>query len=146
MRSGGHRRSGTCGWTGGGRELLRFLTVADPAVSRVRGLADAAVDGDPGLEVVDISPAGATLPMFDITTGTGDFVAEGVVSHNCFARNTHTYLDLDAGADFDSPDRRQGQRGAGARARAARAALARASRSRWAPTPTPTSGRRAATG
>ena len=40
--------------------------------------------------------------MFDITTGTGDFVAEGVVSHNCFARNTHTYLDLDAGADFDS--------------------------------------------
>ena len=39
--------------------------------------------------------------MFDITTGTGDFVAEGVVSHNCFARNTHTYLDLDAGADFD---------------------------------------------
>jgi DNA repair photolyase len=23
------------------------------------------------------------------------------VSHNCFARNTHTYLDLDAGADFD---------------------------------------------
>ena len=40
--------------------------------------------------------------LFDITTGTGDFVAEGVVSHNCFARNTHTYLDLDAGADFDS--------------------------------------------
>lgn len=86
---------------GGGRELLRFLTVADPAVSRVRGLTHAAVDGDPGLEVVDISPAGATVPMFDITTGTGDFVAEGVVSHNCFARNTHTYLDLDAGADFD---------------------------------------------
>jgi DNA repair photolyase len=28
-------------------------------------------------------------------------VAEGVISHNCFARNTHTYLDLDAGADFD---------------------------------------------
>nr|WP_238590168.1 radical SAM protein [Pseudonocardia sp. AL041005-10] len=25
-----------------------------------------------------------------------------MVSHNCFARNTHTYLDLDAGADFDS--------------------------------------------
>jgi DNA repair photolyase len=25
-----------------------------------------------------------------------------VISHNCFARNTHTYLDLDAGKDFDS--------------------------------------------
>ena len=40
--------------------------------------------------------------MYDITTGTGDFIANGVVSHNCFARNTHTYLDLDAGQDFDS--------------------------------------------
>jgi DNA repair photolyase len=40
--------------------------------------------------------------MVDITTGTGDFVADGVVSHNCFARNSHTYLDLDAGRDFDS--------------------------------------------
>ena len=102
---------------GGVRALLRFSAVADPAVSRLRGLGDAAVDSwprgrrrprgrerprvDRGQEVVDISPAGATVPMFDITTGTGDFVAEGVVSHNCFARNTHTYLDLDAGADFD---------------------------------------------
>ena len=40
--------------------------------------------------------------MIDITTGTGDFIANGVISHNCFARNTHTYLDLDAGKDFDS--------------------------------------------
>ena len=45
---------------------------------------------------------GLDLPMYDITTGTGDFIADGVVSHNCFARNTHTYLDLDAGADFDT--------------------------------------------
>ena len=40
--------------------------------------------------------------MYDITTGTGDFVANGVVSHNCFARKSHTYLDLDAGADFNT--------------------------------------------
>ena len=54
------------------------------------------------LTVVDIEPLGLTLPLYDITTGTGDFVADGVVSHNCFARNTHTYLDLDAGHDFDT--------------------------------------------
>jgi DNA repair photolyase len=40
--------------------------------------------------------------MYDITTGTGDFIANGVVSHNCFARKSHTYLDLDAGADFNT--------------------------------------------
>jgi DNA repair photolyase len=40
--------------------------------------------------------------MYDITTGTGDFIADGIVSHNCFARNTHTYLDFDSGHDFDT--------------------------------------------
>ncbi|MBV8219292.1 MAG: hypothetical protein JO325_12575, partial [Solirubrobacterales bacterium] len=33
--------------------------------------------------------------------GTGDFIANGVVSHNCFARPTHTYLDFNAGRDFE---------------------------------------------
>ena len=41
------------------------------------------------------------MPMYDITTGTGDFIANGVVSHNCFARPTHTYLGFDAGRDFE---------------------------------------------
>ena len=91
---------------GGSRELLRFVAVADPAVGRVRSLVGATVTGhrgpgDRGLQVVDISPAGAPVAMFDITTGTGDFVSEGAVSHNCFARHTHTYLELDAGSDFD---------------------------------------------
>ncbi|WP_455606220.1 Rv2578c family radical SAM protein, partial [Cellulosimicrobium funkei] len=44
---------------------------------------------------------GETTELVDITTGTRDFVAAGVVSHNCFARPTHQYLDLDAGEDFD---------------------------------------------
>jgi DNA repair photolyase len=39
--------------------------------------------------------------MFDITTGTGDFIPNGVVSHNCFARPTHTYLNMGAGEDFE---------------------------------------------
>ncbi len=86
---------------GGAREFLRLLAVADPAVSRVRGLAGAPVTADAGLEVVAVHPAAARVPMFDLTTSTGDFVAGAAVSHNCFARNTHTYLELDAGADFD---------------------------------------------
>ena len=41
------------------------------------------------------------MPLYDITTGTGDFIANGVVSHNCFARPTHTYLGFNAGRDFE---------------------------------------------
>ena len=51
--------------------------------------------------VLAIDPRDDHEELVDLTTATGDFVAAGLVSHNCFARNTHTYLDLDAGDDFD---------------------------------------------
>src|SRR5438477_6796275 len=53
------------------------------------------------LKAAAIEPIGRALPLYDITTGTGDFIANGVVSHNCFARPTHKYLDFDAGRDFE---------------------------------------------
>ncbi|HWM56697.1 MAG TPA: intein-containing Rv2578c family radical SAM protein [Pseudonocardia sp.] len=86
---------------GGAPELLRFQHEVDPAGHRPRDLSGAPVTGGSALTVESIVPAGVQR-LYDITTDTGDFVAEGVISHNCFARNTHTYLELDAGADFDS--------------------------------------------
>ncbi|MDQ3985976.1 MAG: radical SAM protein [Actinomycetota bacterium] len=61
-----------------------------------------AIKSDARLAVASVEPLGLSLPMFDITTGTGDFIANGVVSHNCFARATHTYLDMNAGRDFET--------------------------------------------
>jgi DNA repair photolyase len=87
---------------GGLKEVLRFFHTTDPAITRKRSIADMAIKSDAKLRVVSIEPMGLDLEMFDITTGTGDFIANGVVSHNCFARSTHTYLDLDSGADFNS--------------------------------------------
>jgi DNA repair photolyase len=54
------------------------------------------------LRVASVERTGIDLPMIDITTGTGDFIANGIVSHNCFARTTHTYMDMNAGRDFES--------------------------------------------
>ncbi len=89
--------------TGGLREHLRFFHTVDPAISRKRAIPEGtALKSDADLRVSSIEPLGVDVPMFDITTGTGDFIANGVVSHNCFARNTHTYLDMDYGEDFDS--------------------------------------------
>jgi len=84
---------------GGAPEALRFCQVVDPARS-VAALEGAALDT--AVAVVAIEALGEERTLYDITTGTGDFVANGVVSHNCFARNSHTYLDLDAGHDFDT--------------------------------------------
>jgi DNA repair photolyase len=64
-------------------------------------LAGMTVRSDARLRVVAIEPLGADLRLFDITTRTGDFIANGVVSHNCFARPTHKFLDMDAGRDFE---------------------------------------------
>ena len=87
---------------GGLKEVMRFFHTTDPAITRKRSIEGTAIKSDANLRVASIEPLGLELPMYDITTGTGDFIANGVVSHNCFARNTHTYLDLDAGRDFDT--------------------------------------------
>jgi DNA repair photolyase len=86
---------------GGLRERLRFFHTVDPAISRKRDFAGTAIKSDAQLGVVSIEALGMEMPLFDITTGTGDFVANGVVSHNCFARPTHKFLDMDAGRDFE---------------------------------------------
>jgi DNA repair photolyase len=86
---------------GGLRRLLRFFHTTDPAITRKRTIDGTAMKSDARLGVVAIERLGFDLPMYDITTGTGDFIANGVVSHNCFARPTHTYLDLDADRDFE---------------------------------------------
>ena len=86
---------------GGVREALRFFHTVDPAITRKRSIEGQAIKNNAPLRVVSIEPLNLELPMYDITTGTGDFIANGVVSHNCFARKSHTYLDLDYGEDFD---------------------------------------------
>jgi DNA repair photolyase len=86
---------------GGLKNVLHFMLTTDPAITRKRSIAGTAIKSDAELGVASIEPLGIDMPMFDITTGTGDFIANGVVSHNCFARPTHTYLDLDAGRDFE---------------------------------------------
>jgi DNA repair photolyase len=85
---------------GGLREVIRFFHLTDPAITRKRSIDGVALKSDSQLGVASIEPIGKRQ-LFDITTGTGDFIANGVVSHNCFARNTHTYLDMDAGRDFE---------------------------------------------
>src|SRR5215210_7679865 len=86
---------------GGICEHMRFFHTVDPAISRKRSIDCAMIKSNARLRVVGIEPLGIDLPLYDITTGSGDFISNGVISHNCFARPTHTYLDFDAGRDFE---------------------------------------------
>jgi DNA repair photolyase len=86
---------------GGLPERMRFFLGTDPAITRKRTIDGQALKSAARLRVVDIRPLGMVMRLYDITTGTGDFIANGVVSHNCFARPTHVYLGFDAGRDFE---------------------------------------------
>jgi DNA repair photolyase len=86
---------------GGTTEQMRFFQEVDTAITRKRSIEGRDVKSQAKLGVAEIEPLRIELPMFDITTGTGDFIANGVISHNCFARPTHEYLDMNAGRDFE---------------------------------------------
>jgi DNA repair photolyase len=86
---------------GGLREQQRLFRQIDPAICRKRSIAGIAIKSSAKLGVVAIEPLGKEIEMFDISTGTEDFIADGVVSHNCFARRTHSYLGMNAGRDFE---------------------------------------------
>ncbi|MGE5615710.1 MAG: PA0069 family radical SAM protein [Bacillota bacterium] len=51
---------------------------------------------------MSIEPLGKAMRLYDITTETGDFIANGIVSHNCYARPSHAYLGLSPGLDFET--------------------------------------------
>jgi DNA repair photolyase len=87
---------------GGLSEHLRFMGSFDPSISRKRSIEGQSVKSAARLEVLAIEPLAGSRELFDITTGTGDFISNGVISHNCYARPSHQYLNLSAGLDFET--------------------------------------------
>jgi DNA repair photolyase len=67
-----------------------------------RTIDGVALKSDAETRIVSIEPLNLEIPMYDITTGTGDFIANGIISHNCYARPTHEYLGFNAGLDFET--------------------------------------------
>jgi DNA repair photolyase len=88
--------------SGGLREALRFFQLTDPAISRKCNITGQAVKSAAKLGVVGIEPLGRAMRLYDITTGTGDYISNGVVSHNCYARPSHAYMGLSPGIDFET--------------------------------------------
>src|SRR5262249_40197765 len=87
---------------GGLREHLRFFHTVDPAITRKRDIAQQCVKSGTRLGVCSVEPLAGAMRLFDITTGTEDFIANGVISHNCYARPSHAYMGLSPGRDFET--------------------------------------------
>src|SRR5205823_2073830 len=61
---------------GGLREHLRFFHTVCPAISRKLDIEGQAVKSDARLNVIGIEPL-KTMRLYDITTGTGDYISNG---------------------------------------------------------------------
>jgi len=68
---------------GGTAEYMRFFELISTAIPRKIALEGMAVKGR--FRIVSIVKLGEEREMYEITTGTGDFIANGLVSHNCYA-------------------------------------------------------------
>jgi DNA repair photolyase len=87
---------------GGLREHLRLFHSVDPAITRKRDISGQAVKSEARLGIAEIEPLDGAMRLYDLTTGSEDFIANGVVSHNCYARPSHAYLGLSSGLDFET--------------------------------------------
>lgn len=97
-----HRRPMVVRLLGGLREHLRFFHSVDPAIRGKLDISGQGVTSGAKLGVVSIEPVGRAMRLYDITTGSEDFIANGVVSHNCYARPSHAYVGLSPGLDFET--------------------------------------------
>lgn len=88
--------------TGGLKEHLRFFHTFDPVITRKRNFEGQAVKSEARLGVINIEPFSRGMRLYDISTTTEDFIANGVVSHNCYARPSHAYRNLSPGIDFET--------------------------------------------
>ena len=90
---------------GGLGEVTRFFQLTAPAINRKCDIGETTLRN--ATRVVEIRPLDIVLPMFDITTSTENFIANGLVSHNCYvphmkhkqleARTWGTYVDVKEG-------------------------------------------------
>ena len=109
ITSGDHRFLSDHGWrhvaaNGCGCQLRSHLTPSDRLMGtdEFRSIGEGLVlQREKSRPVKSVESLGREMPLYDITTETGDFIANGVVSHNCFARPTHEYLNLNIGRDFE---------------------------------------------
>lgn len=69
---------------GGIKEYIRFFQLVNPAIKRKFNITGMQVKSSFKIkEIIDLQE---NREMFDITTGIGTFIANGLVSHNCYAK------------------------------------------------------------
>lgn len=79
---------------GGISEFLRFLQITNPAIKSKFSFKDIHVKNINKLKVKSIKPYKDKQVLYDITTSTENFIANGIISHNCYAKSLLSFRKL----------------------------------------------------
>jgi len=91
---------------GGINEHIRFRQLTDIAIVRKFDLSGSALKTESCLCVREVRKTGKTVSMYDISTTTENFIANGVVSHNCYARGVaNRFKGCDASPDGSTTEK-----------------------------------------
>lgn len=71
--------------TGGVKEHIRLFTIINPAITRKTQFPSLKFDVTSPIKKIERLGPG---PLYDIQTGTENFIANGLVSHNCYLNGT----------------------------------------------------------
>lgn len=77
-------------------EILRFYQIAQPSIKNkfcFENVSVKVIDREK-LKIVSIEPHKDEQVLYDITTSTENFIANGVVSHNCYAKSLLDFRNL----------------------------------------------------
>jgi DNA repair photolyase len=94
-------RASTLRLIGSLAERMRFFGVVEPAIRRKLEAVFGRTPATVAVRVEAIEP-GPVCDVVDIQTSTGTFFADGLATHNCYARPYHEYLGFSAGLDFET--------------------------------------------
>lgn len=82
-------------------ERMRFFGSVRPAItSKITSVFGRTPPTGP--EPIEALEPGPRRDVVDIQTTTGTFYAEGLATHNCYARPSHEYLGFSSGLDFET--------------------------------------------
>lgn len=84
----------TIRFLGGVGEFLRFVQVTNLAIKQKFSFEDVAIKNEYDLKIKSIEPYKDSQELYDITTSTENFIANGVVSHNCYAKSLLSFRGL----------------------------------------------------
>ena len=87
---------------GGHREFIRFFQITQPAIKRHFDISGGSVKTFSGTKIISIKKHRKNQELYDITTTSENFIANGLISHNCYAKAMsprHKKIDLEHWAD-----------------------------------------------